>query len=91
MKALTLGLLALLLVGCGGSSEVLNTNKLENGIRHQYDKQGVSVKVTCPSDVEIEAGRTFHCLVNDDNSSDTVRMTVTIENDDGYVTWNTEG
>lgn len=44
------------------------------------------IKVTCPSDIPIEAGRDFHCLVSDDQGNK-IRVTVTIEDDKGTVTW----
>lgn len=77
--------LALALTGCGGD-KTLDHARLVQRIGAWADKNGVpGAKVDCPDDVTIKAGRTFHCLVS--KGGQTVRLTVTIENSDGYVTW----
>jgi hypothetical protein len=77
----------LLLTGCSGSATIDHA-RLEREIHHwAVKREQVSPRahVTCPADVPIKAGSTFHCLIS--AGGQTVRLTVTIENSDGYVTW----
>lgn len=67
----------------------IDTPRLERQIENWAAKQssGVTgINADCPDDISIEAGRDFHCLLTDDQG-DAYRVTVTIENSDGDVTW----
>lgn len=79
--------LPLVLAGCGGG-ETLDHDRLVAQI-HTWavdkEKADPSVKVSCPDDIEIEPGTEFHCLIR--GGGQAARLTVTIENDNGYVTW----
>ena len=89
MKLLGVILAAALLAGCGGDTkDHIDHTRLERAIHTWAVHKGgadTSVKVQCPSDVAIQAGATFHCIVSEHRQS--VRVTVTIENDKGEVTW----
>lgn len=90
MRRIGTALVVLLMcAACGDNSQpTLNHDRLVANIGKWADKQGVSnAHVSCPDDVAIKAGSTFHCIVR--ARGQTVRLVVTIENDDGYVTWQT--
>jgi hypothetical protein len=80
--------LAIVIAACGSSTPTLDHAKLVSEI-HTWavdkEKADPSVRVQCPDDIEIKAGSTFHCLLS--AGKQTARLTVTIENDKGYVTW----
>lgn len=79
---------ASLLAGCGGR-QTLDSARLEQQIHHWAVKKGQAspkVKVHCPGDIAVEAGKTFHCILS--GGGESVRIAVTVENDDkGYLTW----
>src|SRR5919106_423105 len=58
--------LALAIAGCGG--EVIDDGKAEDFIRDGLEERvGVQVSsVDCPSDVDVEKGKTFDCAANTD-------------------------
>jgi hypothetical protein len=81
----------LLLASCGTHTETLDQQRLEAKIKAWAVKQSgpnTQVKVSCPADIPIKPGTDFHCLVSDQHGT-SIRLTVTIENDQGYVTWTT--
>jgi len=88
MKRLEVLVLALLLTACGSHTATIDQHWIEGGIKVWAEKQypHTQAKVQCPADVPIKAGSTFHCIVTDQHRN-SVRVTVTIENDKGYVTW----
>jgi hypothetical protein len=72
----------------GGRSKTIDDVRLESKIKTwAVEKQDASpsVKVSCPSGVQIKSGATFHCLLS--AGRETARLTVTIENNNGDVTW----
>jgi hypothetical protein len=88
MRRIGAVLLVLALAACGNKPDTLNHAKLVDDIHTwavKKEKADPSVKVDCPGDIEIKAGTEFHCLLRGGNQ--TARLTVTIENNDGYVTW----
>lgn len=48
-------------------------------------RRDIRVSVDCPDPVEWRVGETFRCVVAQGRQS--ILVTVTMENDDGYVTW----
>jgi hypothetical protein len=89
MRCIVVAAIALVLAACGTSGEqTLDHDALVAQI-HRWavakEKAAPSVKVDCPDDIPIKAGTNFHCLISGGGQS--VRVTVTIENDKGYVTW----
>lgn len=85
-----LGVIALacaLLTGC--SSAQIDSQRVERQIKRWAEKNSgpnTQVTVECPSDIDVEPGREFHCIVSDQRGQ-SIGVTVTIENRDGYVTW----
>jgi hypothetical protein len=84
---IALALAALLAAGCGGT--VIDAAKTEGAIEHNLETSvGQKVaSVDCPSDVEVEAGKTFECAVRLENgSSETATLKVLNSNADVEVT-----
>lgn len=86
------GLVALILLGLivslalGPSS--IDAAKVEHEIVSGVEEQsGIAVTVDCPDGVDIEVGKTFHCVVEKVGSGGRALADVTIENEDGDVTW----
>ena len=84
-------LVGLTLTGCDGTSvtggQEADINLIESEITAGVqDQSGVAVTVDCPSSVEWEVGRTFHCVVEASDGSRAM-ANVTMENDDGDITW----
>jgi hypothetical protein len=72
-----------------GSHATIDQARLESEIQKWAVKNSNGyqlIKVDCPSDVPVKAGTNFHCIVSDDKGA-SIRVTVTIENDKGTVTW----
>jgi hypothetical protein len=66
----------------------INQDRLEAEIYNwAVTKQNAdhSINVQCPDEVPIKAGSTFHYIIS--GGSRSVRLAVTIENNDGDVTW----
>lgn len=59
---------------------------IENAIVEDQADQGFAVSVDCPSSVDWEVGGEFHCIATDDQDG-RYRVTVSMENADGDVTW----
>jgi hypothetical protein len=81
-----LALLLLALTGCGGQEVDIPEveQQIEAWARTELGAvRGVSAD--CPSSIEWRTGGEFHCIVKDRTGS--VRITVTMENDEGDVTW----
>lgn len=74
LVASALGLVFVLLTGCGSSN--VDTGKIERELRKHFAQAAKidpgSLKVDCPPDEEAKAGRTFTCTVNDDGRRRTV-------------------
>lgn len=45
------------------------------------------VEIQCPSSVDWEVGADFRCVVEDTRTGEKVRTTVTMEDDEGFFTW----
>jgi len=60
--------------------------EISQGVQEQG---GVAVDVDCPDTVEWQSGQTFHCDVAAEDGT-TGKATVTMENDDGDITWSVE-
>lgn len=72
----------------GSATGTVDHVRLETEIHDwavQKEKADPSVKAQCPSDIPIKAGSTFHCFLSGGGQS--VRVTVTIENHKGDVSW----
>lgn len=94
-------LLASVLVGAGvavgtglvnhfGKDE-RSTSWVESEIRSWVDKStqgGGVITVRCPDPIEWRVGEDFHCIARQGGQS--LGVTVTMENDDGDVTWRAE-
>lgn len=66
----------------------IDSTRLERQIHTWAVKESpdvASIKVQCPGGIAIHAGDTFHCILSGGGQSE--RLTVTIENNKGYVTW----
>lgn len=59
---------------------------IEKAIRDDLADQGSNATVDCPSSIDWEAGSEFHCVATDDQGG-RYRVTVSMENDEGDVTW----
>jgi hypothetical protein len=71
-----------------GTHQVVDQAKLEQQIHTwavEKERASPSVKVSCPGDQPQKADTTFHCVLSGGGQS--VRLTVTVENDQGYLTW----
>jgi hypothetical protein len=100
MKRAVLVVPLLLLTACGGgnsdpSSKPTTTTIMHGALDAKMKLWAVRqhivpapASVQCPSGIPIKAGTDFHCLVR--GGGQTVRVTVTIENDKGYLTWTTD-
>jgi hypothetical protein len=89
MKRLALAGLLLTLTACGHHPATLDQQRLEGKIKAWAVKNSgpnTQVKVTCPADIPIKPQTDFHCLVSDQHGT-ALRVTVTIEDATGYVTW----
>lgn len=67
----------------------MDSRRVETALEHWTAKQSPNasgITADCPDHIEVDPGREFHCIVTDD-TGDSIRITVTIENDDGDVTW----
>ena len=78
-----------LLTACG--SKTIDSRLLEKDVDAWVHQQATThknekVDVNCPDGVKAEPGRTFHCVVTD-KQGESLRVTVTVENSDGDVTW----
>lgn len=80
-------LLLVLLAGC--SADEADIPNIEHEIKTWAQDQapaGTRVKVDCPDTIEWRTGGDFHCIVTDRQGA-SLRVTVTMENDAGDVTW----
>jgi hypothetical protein len=77
---------ALAIAGCGDT--VIDNGKAEDAIRADVEKSlKVPVKsVECPSDVKVEAGKTFECIVTAANGKKAT-ATLKILNSDADVSF----
>lgn len=85
--------LATALSGCsvsiGGST--VDIQKAENEIAKGIQEQaGVAVEVSCPEDVEAEAGGQFTCTATDTDGNEGA-VSVTQEDDEGNIQWELVG
>lgn len=81
-------LTAAALTGCSAST--LDIDKLESTIATEMQQQldlPAEPTVTCPDEVEIEAGNVFTCTAELDG--DSVEVQVTQNDDEGNVSWET--
>lgn len=65
-----------------------STADIEDEIHSWADERtegGGAITVECPDPIEWRVGETFHCILS--QGEQTVGVTVTMENDDGAVTW----
>lgn len=84
---LGLVLVSALLLVAGCSSQEADIPGIESGIEEWAAKQDIGrVSVDCPDSIEWKTGSDFHCVMTDKQGS-SARVTVTMENDDGDVTW----
>lgn len=82
-------LAAAALTSCSTTS-TLDIDKLESTIatemEQQLDLPGTPT-ITCPDEVEIEAGNVFNCTA--ELAGDSVEVQVTQDDDEGNVSWET--
>ena len=90
-------LLSAVLVGCADEDgprvtppsspvETLDTNGLEQELKHQIESQtDTNVRVVCPT-VELESGASFTCVA-EDRSDATYTILVTQRDDQGNLDW----
>ena len=79
---------AVAFVGCGDSLDIDKAEEeIGTGIEEQTGATGVTV--TCPDDVELEAGGTFDCSATDSQGEE---GTVSVEqtDDEGNIRWQLE-
>lgn len=75
----------LLLTGC--SADEADIPQVESTIEKWAVEQHIGrVSVDCPDSIDWDTGENFHCVMTD-KGGETARVTVTMENDDGDVTW----
>lgn len=84
------GALLVALTGCGLHSQpkpaTIDHAWVERGIaRSILNQASIVAHVSCPTDIPIVAGNTFHCVAKGDGQ--TALYTVTIENKEGAITW----
>jgi len=86
MKRAALITAGLLLASCGVSE--IDTELVEDEIRKGVKEQrGLDVTVDCPETVKIEVGKTFQCTVEDPETGEQVDADVTMDTEDGDITW----
>lgn len=82
-------LLAVVLTSCSGSSSE-STQEIEQAIQKdmakQLDMKPSKLTVDCPTTITWRVGEDFHCVAEADPGA-RVRVTVTMESDDGSYTW----
>jgi hypothetical protein len=69
-------------------STVLDPAAVERDVAIQFgDREGVAVQVTCPGDMDVQAGATYECRgITADDEEVTLRITITDERSAAY-TW----
>lgn len=68
---------------------LLDSNKIERSIEEEAGQQlGASVTVECPDPMSAAVGETRQCTIEDEYGS-TALVDVTVQNREGYVTWET--
>lgn len=73
-----------LLSGCGGAEADIPAIEAELG--DWANQQGLAAAtVDCPTSVDWEVGGDFHCVIT--SAGQTYRVSVTMEDDQGTVTW----
>lgn len=83
----TLGVAALLFVGCN-STPVLNNDNLQNSIAQWLQSNyGETATVSCPGNRPIQMGDVFNCTATSDSGT-TVTLQVTQTDNTGSVSWN---
>lgn len=60
--------------------------QIRDGVK---DQSGTNVTVDCPDSIDWDTGGEFHCIV-EDNQGNRATATVSMENDDGEITWRIE-
>jgi hypothetical protein len=80
--------LAVLVAGCGSSSPAnLNTNRVAQSIEQTLlTKRNLKATVTCPQNVKQQKGVQFTCMAVTKQFG-TTPFHVTVQNDNGYVTY----
>lgn len=81
-------LVLLALAGCGDKPQV-DIPSVERKIQTWAEDQvpgDLAVEVDCPDTVELRVGGEFHCIVTSPGQ-DAVRVAVTMESEDGDLTW----
>ena len=77
--------LALIFATTGCGKTVIDAQKAEDFIQSSLEKRGVAVaSVSCPDDVEVEAGKSFDCTATSDQGK-TATITMKILNDNADV------
>lgn len=74
------------LTACGQEADIPAIESEITTWAEDNSPEGTDIEVDCPDTIEWRTGGDFHCIVSDQNG-ETVRVTVTMENDDGDVTW----
>lgn len=78
-------LLLLPITACGGEADIpAIEDEIETWAREDLNARG-RITADCPDSMEWRTGDDFHCILTDQTGS--VRVTVTMENDAGDVTW----
>lgn len=80
--------LVLALTSCSASTQ--STADIEQNIRGDLAKQlkvsKADLTIDCPDSIEWRVGEDFHCIAEDDQGN-RVRVTVSMEANDGSYTW----
>jgi hypothetical protein len=86
---LTAILVAEVLTGCS-SPGVVNDAALQQGISLELARQlGDPWQVDCPDGQPLETGHAFACEAVSTTDAATVTITVTVDDDEGHVSWQT--
>lgn len=85
---------ALLAIGllAAACSRTLDMDQVESDLKTQAEQEfgTTGLTVTCPDDVQVEAGATFTCEASDASGA-TMVLTVTQKDDQGNVRWSVTG
>jgi hypothetical protein len=85
---LVLVAVAVVLIVVLGGSTVLDQGAVERDVAAQFqEREGVSIELTCPADMEVEANATYECTGRTEAGEDvTLQITVT-DGESGAYTW----
>jgi hypothetical protein len=87
-RAVRLAAVVLFAVAAVACTKTLDTDGLESQLQDDIERQTTTTitSVSCPEDVEVEAGRSFDCTAEEEGGA-TFTIEVTQRDDQGNVDW----